>query len=246
MWDTSEYIAAAYTWGCRTRRAIRSSCCIGRVFTILPIAPNVAMRMNLLAALSSAVSAGCGSSSPSACSWAGSPQRWQRIVGGARGAHRRHRVHRVEQSVVNEKVYTVSLLGVAAICAGSPCAGATSPMARAPTLLILVAYLLGLGYANHMAGMLAAPAVGIAVLVRKAAHAAALEADPGVPWAAARSASRRSPRSPFAPRTSRPSTKANPPACTTEIREACTFSAKGTYDRFMYNFNRGQYGKPDR
>ena len=25
---------------------------------------------------------------------------------------------------------------------------------------------------------------------------------------------------------------------------SCTFS-KGTYDAFMYNFNRGQYGKPE-
>src|SRR5206468_11445557 len=38
---------------------------------------------------------------------------------------------------------------------------------RADRILVLVAYLLGLGYANHMAGMLAAPAVGLAVLVRR-------------------------------------------------------------------------------
>ena len=33
--------------------------------------------------------------------------------------------------------------------------------------LVLIAYLIGLGYANHMAGMLAAPAVGLAVLIRR-------------------------------------------------------------------------------
>jgi hypothetical protein len=38
---------------------------------------------------------------------------------------------------------------------------------RADRLLVLVAYLLGLGYANHMAGMLAAPAVAVADLVRR-------------------------------------------------------------------------------
>jgi hypothetical protein len=79
------------------------------------------------------------------------------------------------------------------------------------SLLVLIAYLLGLGYTNHMAGMLAAPAVGGAVLIRRPqtllrwklllACAAALA-----------SASRRSPRSPFAPRTSRRSTKVSPPA----------------------------------
>ena len=35
--------------------------------------------------------------------------------------------------------------------------------------LVMLAYLAGLGYANHMAGMLALPAIGIAVLIRKPA-----------------------------------------------------------------------------
>jgi hypothetical protein len=61
MWDTSEYIAAAYTLGCRTRRATRFFVLIGRVFTRAAHRPNIAMRVNLLAAISSAVSAGCGS-----------------------------------------------------------------------------------------------------------------------------------------------------------------------------------------
>ena len=34
-----------------------------------------------------------------------------------------------------------------------------------------------------------------------------------------------------------------PTGCATRIGADCTFS-KATYDRFMYNFNRGQYGKP--
>jgi hypothetical protein len=34
-----------------------------------------------------------------------------------------------------------------------------------------------------------------------------------------------------------------PTGCATRISVSCTFS-KTTYDRFMYNFNRGQYGKP--
>jgi hypothetical protein len=34
-----------------------------------------------------------------------------------------------------------------------------------------------------------------------------------------------------------------PTGCATKIAASCTFS-KATYDRFMYNFNRGQYGKP--
>jgi hypothetical protein len=35
-----------------------------------------------------------------------------------------------------------------------------------------------------------------------------------------------------------------PTACRAGLATKCTFS-KGTYDAFMYNFNRGQYGKPE-
>ncbi len=58
MWDTSEYIAAAYVLGIPHPPGNPFFVLIGRVFAILPIAPTVAMRINVLAALSSAVSAG--------------------------------------------------------------------------------------------------------------------------------------------------------------------------------------------
>ena len=58
MWDTSEYIAAAYIFGIPHPPGNPFFVLIGRVFSILPIAPNVAMRINILAALSSAISAG--------------------------------------------------------------------------------------------------------------------------------------------------------------------------------------------
>src|SRR6266545_7864396 len=58
MWDTSEYIAAAYTFGLPHPPGNPLFVLLGRFFAILPIAPNVAMRINILAALSSAVAAG--------------------------------------------------------------------------------------------------------------------------------------------------------------------------------------------
>src|ERR1041384_7432903 len=58
MWDTSEYIAAAYTFGLPHPPGNPFFVIIGRVFSILPIAPTVAARINVLAALSSAISAG--------------------------------------------------------------------------------------------------------------------------------------------------------------------------------------------
>src|SRR3954468_18479887 len=56
MWDTSEYIAAAYTLGLPHPPGNPFFVLIGRVFSILPIASSVAARVNILAAVASAVS----------------------------------------------------------------------------------------------------------------------------------------------------------------------------------------------
>src|SRR5881394_819465 len=59
MWDTSEYIAAAYTLGLPHPPGNPFFVLLGRVFSIIPLfGPNVATRINVLAALCSAVSAG--------------------------------------------------------------------------------------------------------------------------------------------------------------------------------------------
>src|ERR1043165_2167990 len=58
MWDTSEYIAAAYTLGLPHPPGNPLFVIVGRVFSILPIASSVAVRINILAAICSAVSAG--------------------------------------------------------------------------------------------------------------------------------------------------------------------------------------------
>ena len=57
MWDTSEYIAAAYIMGLPHPPGNPLFVLLGRVFSILPIAPTVAMRVNVLAAVCSATSA---------------------------------------------------------------------------------------------------------------------------------------------------------------------------------------------
>src|SRR5689334_10785109 len=58
MWDTSEYIAAAYTLGLPHPPGNPLFVILGRVFSILPIASSVAVRINILAAICSATSAG--------------------------------------------------------------------------------------------------------------------------------------------------------------------------------------------
>ena len=244
MWDTSEYIAAAYVLGIPHPPGNPFFVLIGRVFAILPIAPTVAMRINVLAALSSAVSASLWFLITERVLVPWMPRRWQRLTGGALAALIGATAFTVwNQSVVNEKVYTVSLVGLAVICWLTVrwCDNPEGPVAD--RLLVLVAYLLGLGYANHMAGMLAAPAVGLAVLVRRPSSilrwklllACAAAVVLGM--------------TPFATQPIRAAhfpaiNEGEPTGCLTELKADCTFSAL-TYDRFMYNFNRGQYGKPE-
>src|ERR671928_1764876 len=169
MWDTSEYIAAAYTLGLPHPPGNPLFVLIGRVFSILPIfGPNVATRINVLAALCSAVSAGMWFLVTERVLVGWFPQRWQRITGGVLAALIGATAFTVwNQSVVNEKVYTVSLVGIA-IISWLMIRWSDDPDGRkADRILVLVAYLLGLGYANHMRGMLAAPAAAVAVVGRR-------------------------------------------------------------------------------
>ncbi|MGH7693611.1 MAG: glycosyltransferase family 117 protein, partial [Gemmatimonadaceae bacterium] len=116
MWDTSEYIAAAYIVGLPHPPGNPFFVLLGRVFSILPIAPTVAARVNLLAALCAAVSAGMWFliTERVLVSWLA--ERWQRIAGGALAALIGATAFTVwSQAVVNEKVYTVALVGVALV-----------------------------------------------------------------------------------------------------------------------------------
>ena len=116
MWDTSEYITAAYTLGLPHPPGNPLFVLIGRVFSILPLASTVAVRINLLAAICSAVSAGMWFLITERVLVSWFAERWQRIVGGTLAAFIGATSFTVwNQSVVNEKVYTVSLLGIALI-----------------------------------------------------------------------------------------------------------------------------------
>src|SRR3954468_19876684 len=168
MWDTSEYIAAAYTLGLPHPPGNPLFVIIGRVFSILPIAGSIAARVNVLAALCSAVAAGMWFLITERVLVGWFPERWQRIVGGALAALIGATAFTVwNQSVVNEKVYTVSLVGIA-IISWLMIRWSDEPDGRqADRTLVLVAYLLGLGYANHMAGRPPGPAASIAMPVRR-------------------------------------------------------------------------------
>jgi len=244
MWDTSEYIAAAYTLGLPHPPGNPFFVLIGRVFAVLPIAPNVAMRINILAALCSAGAAGMWFLVTERVLVGWLADRWQRVVGGAIAALLGATAFTVwSQSVVNEKVYTISLLGLALVSWLTVRWCDDPDGAKADRLLVMIAYLSGLGYANHMAGFLAAPAVAVAIALRRPRTLLRW------PLLLACAGALLLGMSPFLIQPLRAAhfpaiNEGEPTGCTTQIGVGCTLS-KATYDRFMYNFNRQQYQKPN-
>src|SRR6476661_10779440 len=244
MWDTSEYITAAQVLGMPHPPGNPLFVLIGRVFAILPIASSIAVRINILAAVCSAISAGAWFLITERVLVGWFERRWQRVVGGVLAALIGGTAFTVwNQSVVNEKVYTVSLLGIALV-SWLMVRWCDQPDGRkADRILVLVAYLCGLGYANHMAGMLAAPAVGLAVLIvrpRTIFRWKLLLACIGMLLFGLTPFATQPIRAAYFPAIN----EGEPTACRTKLAVSCTFS-KGTLDAFNYNFNRGQYGKPE-
>ena len=169
MWDTSEYISAAYVFGLPHPPGNPFFVLLGRTFAVLPI-PNasVALKINLLAALTSAISAAMWFLVAERILVTWLPERWQRITGGAVAALLGATAFTVwNQSVVNEKVYTLSALGLALISWLTVRWSDEPEGPKADRTLVLICYLLGLGWANHQMGLLAGPAVGVAVLMRR-------------------------------------------------------------------------------
>src|SRR6202521_2747378 len=242
MWDTSEYIAAAFDFGLPHPPGNPFFVLLGRFFAIMPIAPNVAMRINILAALCSAGAAGMWFLITERVLVGWLPERWQRIVGASIAVVVGATAFTVwNQSVVNEKVYTISLLFFTIVSwlmiqwIEDP----DSP--RADRLLILDAILLGLGYSNQPAGVLSLPPAGVAVLmvrwrtllrwklVLAALGALIIGLTPFI-YEPVRAA--------YFPAIN----EGAPTACDTKLESSCTFT-KLTKDRLMSNINREQYGK---
>jgi hypothetical protein len=216
LWDASEYIAVARVLGLPHPPGNPLFVLLAHVAGLAPLPVSYAERVNLLAAATSAAAAGL---------WFLCAERVLRDVVPGRGARRAAAAAAAllgattftvwNQSVVNEKVYTVSGLFLAAVswlvlrwldavgpaapartasrftragaAAGEPPvtpargdgAGCTAAHdaprgdaegddpGRADRLLVAAAYVTGLAYAVHPAGLLALPAAGAAVLARR-------------------------------------------------------------------------------
>ncbi len=243
MWDASEYITAAYTLGIPHPPGNPLFVLLGRVASLVPVG-SVALRINALAAACSAASAALWYlvAERVLASW--SSERWTRIVAAVMASLLGSTAFTVwNQSVVNEKVYTVSL-AFFAVVSWLTVRWCDEPDSRsADRLLVAIAYLIGLGYTNHPAGLLVGPAVVVAVLVRKPntllrwrlVLAGVVALVIGL--------------TPFAVEPIRAAwhpvmNEGEPTGCTKEIGLGCTFS-ETTAVRLMANINRDQYGKPD-
>lgn len=165
FWDASEYIAAARVLGIPHPPGNPLFVLLAHVFGILPLVESYAVRINLFAAVTSA---------GAAAFWFLVAERWLRAIVPYRWARYGAAFGGVlvgatswtvwNQSVVNEKVYTVSLLSIALVMWLVVRWGDDEPGPHRDRWLLLIAYVLALTATNHMMGFLAVPALGIYVL----------------------------------------------------------------------------------
>jgi hypothetical protein len=242
MWDTGEYMAAAKVLGLPHPPGNPFFMLLGHVFGSLPLPVSYAAKINILAALSSALSAGFWFLITERIVARWIVERWQRLVVAGLATLIGATAFTVwNQSVVNEKVYTVSLLFFT-IVSWLMIQWIEDPDGpRADRTLILVAFLLGLGYSNHPAGFLPLPAIGVAILMVRwktllrwklllAAFGALLLGLTPFIYEPVRAA--------YFPAIN----EGAPTGCNTTLEASCTFTEL-TKDRLMANINREQYGK---
>src|SRR5437762_6089791 len=168
MWDTGEYMAAVKVLGIPHPPGNPFFVLLGHAFASLPIPGSYAAKINIMAAVASAISAGLWFLSTERIVARWIAERWQRLVIASIATLIGATAFTVwNQSVVNEKVYTISLLFFT-IVSWLVIEWIEDPDApRADRLIILVCFLLGLGYSNHPAGFLPLPAAGLALLTTR-------------------------------------------------------------------------------
>ena len=165
FWDTSEYIAAAYVLGIPHPPGNPLFTLLAHTWGLLPLAAGYAMRINLLAAVTSAVAAGCWFLVGERLMRAWVPATWPRRLAALAGAICSATAFTVwNQSVVNEKVYTLSLLSVALVLWLILRWDDQPPGEAHDHYLLLIVYLLALTATNHMMGVLVGPVVVVLLL----------------------------------------------------------------------------------
>jgi hypothetical protein len=242
LWDTGEYMAAVKVLGIPHQPGNPFFVLLGHAFASLPIPVSYGARINIMAALASALSAGFWFLITERIVARWIADRSQRLVVAGLATLIGATAFTVwNQSVVNEKVYTISLLffTITSWIIIEWIEEPDSP--RADRLIVLVCFLLGLGYSNHPAGFLPLPAAGVAMLMTRwrtllrwklvlaALGALIIGLTPFI-YEPVRAA--------YFPGIN----EGAPTACETKLEASCTFTSL-TKERLMANINREQYGQ---
>ena len=164
FWDTAEYIAAAKVLGIPHPPGNPLFTLMAHVWGLLPLGAEYARRINLFAAVTSAGGAAL---------WFLVAERWCRPILPARLPRLGAAFAGIlvgatawtvwNQSTVNEKVYTVSLLSIALVVWCMTRWADEVPGERRDRWLIVSIYLMA--STNHQMGLLAAPVIGVYVLM---------------------------------------------------------------------------------
>ena len=244
MWDTSVFMAAAKVLGIPHPPGNPLFVLVAYLFGTLPIASAFAVRINLMAAAASALSAGLWFLIANSVTRRLFAERWAQLTAAAVCALAGATSFTVwNQSVVNEKVYTLALLQLTVVIWLALQWTRRPAGAAADRILVVIAYLLALGYTIHPAGYLAAPCVLAVVLllapktflrgwlivqvVAVTVFGLSLFAFEPI-------------RSANHPELN----EGEPTACVTGFALKCTLTAV-TLDRLNAQVSRAQYGKPD-
>ncbi len=186
MWDTSEYIATAYILGIPHPPGNPLFVALGRAWLVLlaPTGLSVAVRLNLLAAATSATAAGfyflvvhrilwgfLGSAlgrtgaSEDEGRYSFEPADWMALVGAGVSVLLSATVFTVwNQSTVNEKVYTISVGIIAAVVWLALRWMDNREEEGGIRYLLAAFYLIALGSTNHLMSVLPLPALALFVL----------------------------------------------------------------------------------
>jgi hypothetical protein len=167
FWDTSEYIATAHIVGIPHPPGNPLFVFVGRAWSLLlaPLGLPVAVRINLLAATTSAAAAGFMYLIVHRVLTALMQDGRLARIGAAAAILPGATAFTVwNQSNVNEKVYTLSVLIIAAVSWLAVLWHDRRDRPGASRYLLWVVFLLALGSTNHMMSVLPLPALGVLVL----------------------------------------------------------------------------------
>ena len=158
FWDTSEYIAAAKVLGIPHPPGNPLFVLLGHVWAQLPLVEHYALRLNLFAAVTSAVSSGLLFLVAERFLRVMIPDaripRYAAAIAGILVGATAFTVW--NQSVVNEKVYTLSLLSISLVLWLATRWIDREPGPARDQLLIVILYVLALSSTNHAMGLLGA------------------------------------------------------------------------------------------